>query len=165
MSHTGAVSGARRVPSTAALAWSVALVVLAGLAFAVVHHLAGPSEAMAPGMHMSDALFRTSTSALDRPLLGSALFTAWTLDPVALAVLVLIAAAYLTGAALVPVRTGARWPFLPTLAFMAGLIVCGLATNSSIAVYDQVLFTAHMAGHLALVMVAAGPAGDGGKPF
>ena len=32
--------------------------------------------------------------------------------------------------------------------------MCGFATNGSIAVYDQVLFTAHMAGHLALVMVA-----------
>jgi putative copper resistance protein D len=32
--------------------------------------------------------------------------------------------------------------------------VCAFATNGSIAVYDQVLFTAHMAGHLALVMVA-----------
>jgi len=32
--------------------------------------------------------------------------------------------------------------------------VCGYATNGAIAVYDQVLFTAHMAGHLALVMLA-----------
>ena len=41
-----------------------------------------------------------------------------------------------------------------TAAFLAGLAVCAFATNGSIAVYDQVLFTAHMAGHLALVMVA-----------
>jgi cytochrome c oxidase assembly factor CtaG len=117
-----------------------------------------------PGMHMGDALFRSSTSPINQPLLGSALITAWTLDPVALAVLVLIAAAYLTGAALVPLRTGARWPTLPTVAFMAGLVVCGLATNSSIAVYDQVLFSAHMIGHLALVM--AGPALlVAGRPF
>jgi putative copper resistance protein D len=32
--------------------------------------------------------------------------------------------------------------------------VCVFATNGSIAVYDQALFSAHMAGHLALVMVA-----------
>jgi cytochrome c oxidase assembly factor CtaG len=32
--------------------------------------------------------------------------------------------------------------------------VCAFATNGSIAVYDQVLFTAHMTGHLALVMLA-----------
>jgi cytochrome c oxidase assembly factor CtaG len=53
------------------------------------------------------------------------------------------------------VRTpGARWPVGRTVAFLAGLAVCALATNGSIAVYDQVLFTAHMLGHLALLMVA-----------
>ena len=63
--------------------------------------------------------------------------------------------AYLTGVALVPVRSpGERWPVRRTASFLAGLGVCGFATNGSIAVYDQVLFTAHMAGHLALVMVA-----------
>ena len=53
---------------------------------------------------------------------------------------------------------GQRWPVRRTAAFLAGLAVCGFATNGSIAVYDQVLFTAHMAGHLALVMVAPGAA-------
>jgi putative copper resistance protein D len=57
--------------------------------------------------------------------------------------------------ALVPLHTpGVRWPVRRTAAFLAGLAVCAFATNGSIAVYDQVLFTAHMAGHLALVMVA-----------
>ena len=32
--------------------------------------------------------------------------------------------------------------------------MCGLATNSSIAVYDMSLFSAHMIGHLMLVMLA-----------
>ena len=32
--------------------------------------------------------------------------------------------------------------------------MAAFATNGSIAVYDQVLFSAHMLGHLALVMVA-----------
>ena len=90
-----------------------------------------------------------------QPLFGSAIFTAWQLDAIAVAVLVLVAVAYLTGVALVPVRTpGERWPVRHTAAFLAGLAVCGFATNGSIAVYDQVLFTAHMAGHLALVMLA-----------
>jgi putative copper resistance protein D len=78
-------------------------------------------------------------------------------NAIALAVLVLVAAWYLTSAALVPIRTpGTRWPIARTLTFLAGLAVCGYATNGAIAVYDQVLFTAHMAGHLALVML--GPA-------
>ena len=41
-----------------------------------------------------------------------------------------------------------------TASFAAGLIVCFLATNSSIAVYDMTLFSAHMIGHLMLVMAA-----------
>jgi cytochrome c oxidase assembly factor CtaG len=148
-------------------AWAAAVAILAVLAYYVVKHLSGTSSAAGamPGMHMSDALFRTSGSSLDRPLLGSALITAWQLDPVALAVLVLSAAAYLTAVALVPIRDPhERWPLGPTVWFMAGLVVCGLATNSSIAVYDQVLFSAHMIGHLALVML--GPALlVAGRPF
>jgi putative copper resistance protein D len=71
------------------------------------------------------------------------------------AVLILVAAAYLTGVALVPVRSpGQTWPLRHTILFLLGLLVCVFATCGSIAVYDQVLFTAHMAGHLALVMVA-----------
>ena len=59
-----------------------------------------------------------------------------------------------------PVRSpDERWPVRRTAAFLGGLAVCAYATNGSIAVYDQVLFTAHMAGHLALVMVAPGAAG------
>jgi cytochrome c oxidase assembly factor CtaG len=49
---------------------------------------------------------------------------------------------------------GTRWPLKRTVLFLLGLLVCGYATNGAIAVYDQVLFTAHMAGHLALVMLA-----------
>jgi putative copper resistance protein D len=68
-------------------------------------------------------------------------------------VLVLAAAAYSSGLGVVAARSE-RWPLRRTLAFFAGLLVCLFATNGSIAVYDQVLFTAHMAGHLALVMLA-----------
>jgi putative copper resistance protein D len=83
------------------------------------------------------------------------LFTKWQVNALALAVLVLVAAWYLTAAALVPVREpGTRWPLQYTFTFLAGLVVCAYATNGAIAVYDQVLFTAHMAGHLALVMLA-----------
>src|SRR5664279_4479722 len=108
-----------------------------------------------PGMHSHvDALTRAGAGPL-RPLFGRALLSAWQLDAVAVAVLVLIAAWYLTCVALVPVRhPGSRWPVSRTASFLLGLAVCAFATNGSIAVYDQVLFTAHMAGHLALVMVA-----------
>jgi putative copper resistance protein D len=121
------------------------------LAAAVAHYLSGAGE----HMHAADALTRGGGSTPSAGLLGAPLVAAWQLDAVAVTVLVLAAAAYLTGVALVPVRDPeARWPALHTVAFLAGLAVCAYATNGSIAVYDKVLFTAHMAGHLALVMVA-----------
>jgi putative copper resistance protein D len=49
---------------------------------------------------------------------------------------------------------GERWPVARTLSFLAGLAVIVYATCGGIAVYDQVLFSAHMLGHLSLVMVA-----------
>ncbi len=141
------------------LAWTLAGLAAAVLVAAVWHYL-GSDSAMAP-MSMSgertqpaQALTRAGSRGPLGPL-SEHLFTAWQLDAVALAVLVLAAAAYLTGVALAGVRSPEEaWPLRRTLAFLAGLGVCVIATCGSIAVYDQVLFTAHMAGHLALVMVA-----------
>jgi cytochrome c oxidase assembly factor CtaG len=143
----------RRVPRLAVAAWALAGAVLLALTLAVAHYLGTP-DGMSGHAHTGEALYRAGAEPL-RPLFGTALFTAWHLDAVALAVLVLAAAWYLTGVALVPVRhSGTNWPVARTISFLAGLAVCGLATNGSIAVYDQVLFTAHMIGHLALLMVA-----------
>jgi putative copper resistance protein D len=142
-----------------ALTWTITVAALVVLAIAVVHYLgAGSSGSSMAGMHGgSDVLARAGGDPAG-PLLGSALLVKWQVNALALAVLVLIAAWYLTAAALVPVRDpdAGRWPLRYTLTFVAGLLVCGYATNGAIAVYDQVLFTAHMAGHLALVML--GPA-------
>jgi putative copper resistance protein D len=137
------------------LAWAVAVVGLVALTIAVVRYLgSGPAAGMAGHHHVAEAIYRAGSEP-SGPLLGTALFSSWHLDAVACAVLILAAAAYLTGVALVPVRApGTRWPLRRTAAFFAGLAVCAFATNGSIAVYDQVLFTAHMAGHLALVMLA-----------
>jgi cytochrome c oxidase assembly factor CtaG len=151
---------ARRVPRLVVAAWVLAAATLSTLILAVVHYLGksaggGAMAGMGPShSHQGEALYRAGAGPL-RPLLGTALFTAWQLDAVALAVLVLAAAWYLTGVALVPARhPGTRWPIGRTVAFLAGLVVCAFATNGSVAVYDQVLFTAHMIGHLALVMLA-----------
>jgi cytochrome c oxidase assembly factor CtaG len=146
-----------RLPRLAVIAWVIAAASLAALIAAVWVHLADHSADSMAGMHTHDgaaeALTRAGGDPLG-PLLGSRLITSWQLDAVAVAVLILISAAYLTGVALVPIRTGRRWPVRRTVAFLLGIAVCGFATCGSIAVYDQVLFTAHMAGHLALVMVA-----------
>jgi putative copper resistance protein D len=146
-----------RLPRLAVIAWVIAAATLAALIAAVWVHLAEHSADSMAGMHghgdATEALTRAGGDPLG-PLLGSRLITSWQLDAVAVAVLILLAAAYLTGVALVPIRTGRRWPMRRTVAFLLGIAVCGFATCGSIAVYDQVLFTAHMAGHLALVMVA-----------
>jgi putative copper resistance protein D len=147
---------ARRIPLLAAVAWLLALAGLVALGVAVAHYLgAGPASGMAGHHHgTADALYRAGGSPAG-PLLGGALLTAWHLDAVAVAVLLLLGAMYFTAVGLVPVRTGGEhWPVRRSAAFVAGLAVCAFATNGSIAVYDQTLFTAHMLGHLALVMVA-----------
>jgi cytochrome c oxidase assembly factor CtaG len=150
----------RHAPRLAVAAWGIAVVVLALLAVAVWRYLSGSSGGMTHvGMaghshSAADALSRAGGDPFG-PLFGTALITAWQLDAIALAVIVLTAAAYLTGVALVSVRqAGRRWPLSRTLFFLSGLAVCAYATCGSIAVYDQVLFTAHMTGHLALVMLA-----------
>lgn len=140
------------MPRLALAAWAIAAVVVAVLAVAVVRFLSSGEGHMHGA---ADALTRGGGSGdLNRPL-HEVIFTAWSLDATALAVLVVLAASYLTAVALVPVRRpGERWPVRHTLFFLAGLLVVAFATNGSISVYDQVLFSAHMAGHLALVMVA-----------
>ncbi|HJQ42768.1 MAG TPA: cytochrome c oxidase assembly protein [Jatrophihabitantaceae bacterium] len=143
-----------KLPRLAVAAWAVALVVIAVLGWAVASYLSSDSGMQGHSHSAGDALYRAGDGPLG-PLFGTALFTAWHLDAVAVAVLVVLAAWYLTGVALVPVRhPGMRWPWPRTALFIGGLAVCAFATNGSIAVYDQALFTAHMAGHLALVMVA-----------
>ncbi len=147
----------RRLPGLVWGAWGLTAVLILGLAGAVLHHLNGSGSAMT-GMsdmhsgHLSESFYRVGTEP-SGPLLGSHLLTVWQLDPVALVVLLLLAATYLTGVLSLR-RRGEAWPVPYTLSFTAGLVVCGLATNSSIAVYDMSLFTAHMIGHLMLVMLA-----------
>jgi cytochrome c oxidase assembly factor CtaG len=139
-------------------AWILAGVILIALAVAVIRYLAAGGSGASSGpaaMHMSGAFYRGGAASTLRRPFSAALFTAWQLDAVAVAILTIAAAAYLTAVCLVPVRSdGLRWSRWRTASFLAGLAVCALATNASIAVYDQVLFSAHMIGHLALVMVA-----------
>ncbi len=137
--------------------WTVTVVAMAVLTAAVARYLSGGSGMSGmSGMHdgTAAALSRAG-SAPAGPLLGSALVTDWQLNALALAVLLLLGAWYAAAAARVGGREpGQRWPARYTLAFAAGLLVAAYATNGAIAVYDQVLFSAHMAGHLALVMLA-----------
>jgi cytochrome c oxidase assembly factor CtaG len=59
-------------------------------------------------------------------------------------------ALYLVGVTRTP-----TWSQPRTTAFVAGIVVTFLATQSVIGVYDMVLFSDHMVQHLLLIMVAA----------
>ncbi|WP_396230642.1 cytochrome c oxidase assembly protein, partial [Frankia sp. ACN1ag] len=89
------------------------------------------------------------------PLTPGRLLDTWQLDAVALAFLLPVTALYLWGVARVRARHPARpWPWPRTAAFLASVAVVVLSTSSVVGVYDQTLFSIHMAQHLMLIMVA-----------
>jgi cytochrome c oxidase assembly factor CtaG len=79
----------------------------------------------------------------------------WEFSPVVTVLAVALAVLYLEGAWRVARRHPARpWPWWRTAAFLGGLAVIVLATESGIGSYDDVLFWDHMIQHLMLIMVA-----------
>jgi putative copper resistance protein D len=80
------------------------------------------------------------------------LFTDWSLD-VTFAFVVAAAAAYVVGVRRLHAR-GRSWSATRTAAFLAGLAVVLVATESGIAAYDRVLFSLHVVQHILLGMVA-----------
>jgi cytochrome c oxidase assembly factor CtaG len=79
----------------------------------------------------------------------------WQFAPLVSVLLTLLAAAYLGCARIVGRRHPARpWPVGRTAAFLLGLAAIAVATQSSVGVYDDVLFSIHMIQHLLLIMVA-----------
>lgn len=141
------VERGRRAPWAELIGICVAVAVAAVAGLAVFRHLSAPQSPVLPTSWCRVGSFQTLP-----PLLSSALFTKWQLDPIALVVLGALGAWYLAGVASAR-RRGHSWPRRRTVSYLAGLVVAALATNSSIAVYDMALFSAHMMGHLLLVMV------------
>ncbi|MGI8329332.1 cytochrome c oxidase assembly protein [Actinomadura scrupuli] len=100
---------------------------------------------------------RTPTEALlGFPLPGPvgvrAYLLDWRIDPL-LFTLIVISGALYTAAVIRLRRDGVAWPLLRALAWFAGLAVLLLATCGGAARYSMVLFSAHMAQHLALSML------------
>ena len=88
------------------------------------------------------------------PLTAHTGFTSWEFDLWLTTGLAVIAAFYLFGVWRLH-RRGDRWPVGRTVAFVfLGLGSIGVATMSSLGVYDDALFWVHMVQHMILQMVA-----------
>ncbi|GAA4108523.1 cytochrome c oxidase assembly protein [Nocardioides fonticola] len=79
----------------------------------------------------------------------------WSFTPsgVGLAVVLLGGAAYLAGVVHLR-RQGDTWPIGRTIAWFVGLLTVGYATFGGLGTYSHVMFSAHMASHMVLSMVA-----------
>jgi cytochrome c oxidase assembly factor CtaG len=80
------------------------------------------------------------------------LVTDWSLD-VAFPFVVALGAAYVIGVRRLHAR-GRSWPASRTAAFLSGLVVVLVATESGLAAYDRVLYSLHVVQHVLLGMVA-----------
>jgi putative copper resistance protein D len=82
-------------------------------------------------------------------------FTVWEFTPVVTALVAVAAAAYLVGMWRVRrAHPNRPWPTARAASFLAGLAVIAIAIQSSIGVYDDLLFSMHMWQHLLLIVVA-----------
>ncbi len=77
----------------------------------------------------------------------------WTGNGVGLAVVGLGTALYVSGV-LTMRRRGDAWPAGRTISWLIGMVIIAWATFGGLGVYSHVLFSAHMAAHMMLSMVA-----------
>ena len=77
----------------------------------------------------------------------------WTGNGVGLAIVGLGTALYLSGVWTLRKR-GDAWPISRSISWVIGMIVIGWATFGGLGAYSHVLFSAHMASHMLLSMVA-----------
>jgi putative copper resistance protein D len=92
-------------------------------------------------------------AAAVEPLSFTTLATRPVLDPTAVLLCVAATAGYLVGTRRLA-RRGRPWPRPRTAAFLAGVAALATATLSGLARYDTVLFSAHVAQHVLLGIVA-----------
>ncbi len=84
----------------------------------------------------------------------AAVLTQWQFAPIVTALVALSVGLYLWGVVRVARRHPARpWPAWRTAAFLGGMLVLVVATQSGIGSYDDLLFYDHMIQHLMLLMV------------
>lgn len=86
------------------------------------------------------------------PLTIARVLTDWSIDPVPLVLSLVAGAFYVAGVRRLAAR-GRAWRRSRSVAFAAGLAVLLVATQSGLAAYDTVLFSAHAVQHLLLGMI------------
>jgi putative membrane protein len=91
-------------------------------------------------------------AALD-PLSPATVITNAAIDPTAALLTVVAAALYLGGVRRLA-RRGRRWSPMRSLSFATGIVLLLVATQSGLAAYDTVLFSAHVLQHVLLGVVA-----------
>lgn len=87
------------------------------------------------------------------PLTWSTVVTESALDVLPAVLIVLVAGLYITGVHRLA-RRGRSWSAARTTSFMAGVAALAVGTQSGLASYDNVLFSAHAAQHVAIGVVA-----------
>lgn len=101
-----------------------------------------------------------------QPIAPHDLWSAWSFEPVVLALLVASGAMFTFGAAKLRAKVG-RWPTgfsLSATAFFAGWLVLAISLLSPLHALGSALFSAHMAQH-ELLMVVAAPLLVAGRPI
>lgn len=137
------LAGAFFLSSALVLVLTAAVLLLAGL-----HHFAGTAYPVLP-----TSWCRNGNETALPPLTGSRWVSSWQFDDIAVVGVSAVAVMYVSG--LIAVRLhGRHWPARRAVTFFAGLAVVVVATCGPISVYDMAMFSTHMLGHLALVMVA-----------
>lgn len=89
---------------------------------------------------------------LPPPVTFDRYFTQWRFDLLWVLIVAFLAFFYLAGVWRLH-RRGDRWPVHRTVLWLLGLVVLFYVTNGGVNVYEKYLFSAHMLGHMVLMMM------------
>jgi len=144
-----------RIPSASGLR---DLAPVVGLELVLMSVAAGLGVALSRTAPPVGEPFRSGAESLlggplpDPPSVANLLLS-FTPSGIGLAVVLLGTAGYLAGIVAVR-RRGGRWSVGRTVSWFVGLLLVAYTTLGGLAVYSEVMFSAHMAAHMVLSMVA-----------
>ncbi|MFB9893643.1 cytochrome c oxidase assembly protein [Planobispora takensis] len=124
------------------------LIMFAAVGLAVALSRTAPPPAILPVDRAFEVLGYTMPPEISLANLASL----WWFDLFSGTLIALLAGFYLAGVVRL-VRRGDSWPWGRTLAWFTGVLILLIATQSGVARYAKVLFSAHMAEHMTLSML------------